>query len=746
MSSSAVTPAPSLCLDPRVGVTAGATVPYGSARFDKSAQQFLTAANAPAFRVGATFYVAVWVRFTSTGATMDVVGKGNWAGWDLIDWVLRYDPGAAAFRFIVSNGSGGITASAAVAPTVGAAYFVEGWYDGTNVRVQFNRGTSGSSAMSGTVNATTRDLSVGFMAAGGYLDGSLNSLYVSQAVPSPSDRDWLYNAGAGRTSGDVAANKPGLVPAAGAGEWWDLNHPHATRTGAFHATPLALPRLNYSGGATSPANTPTFGTAVVAQPATTLAKVVSVADQSGNGHTATTAPGTEAIIDTNAFGPGLPGFRFDGFASRLTVNAALARERGFALQCLIRLNGSRVDAMRLARVLSTRADGAGLAQFLVALGRSGNTAYGGQSPSSGWSGSGQAQYGPTAGGDIAALAAAGPAVLTVRYCPAEGLDSTPAGYSAYLNNTPLTPNTGVQAVGASPVTVTDFGWDGTGQFLDGRVGPLKVWDFAPSVADLMASAHAIGAAYGVTGFAGSDPTGSVATNNLAVCLGDSMTLGLYTTDSGVTQPDGKTYPNSYPMQLLGLLGAGWDVRNLGIGGETSDGIVTDELPTALALYRPYAARNVAVLMEMINAAISGGDSPATIYASNTRIIRKLQQNGFQVVHVSIPSYATGSPLAPPPTFPAIQAQCDALLDANTAGADVRVWPSRIPQLANPLNGTYIQDGLHYTAAGYGVLAAHVLGAIQAGATAPPANRAAASRWLPRTASRPARLPSRKPGL
>lgn len=194
---------------------------------------------------------------------------------------------------------------------------------------------------------------------------------------------------------------------------------------------------------------------------------------------------------------------------------------------------------------------------------------------------------------------------------------------------------------------------------------------------------------------------------LVVFAGDSLFFG-----TGTTTPA----TDSIPAQTAGILGAPWDLENLGINGyRWSDMADLEPGRINYGLYGPDRSLNVCVAQGSINE-LRQGMSAASIYARAVDFCAKRKAGGFLTV--------LGAPTAAFDSASDVPRQDLLALfraDFSVATADHRVWlpgpgvtyansfadlaaDPTIGSLADLANTTYFADQLHPTTAGAAIAA------------------------------------------
>ncbi|PKN93028.1 MAG: hypothetical protein CVU44_11390 [Chloroflexi bacterium HGW-Chloroflexi-6] len=205
-----------------------------------------------------------------------------------------------------------------------------------------------------------------------------------------------------------------------------------------------------------------------------------------------------------------------------------------------------------------------------------------------------------------------------------------------------------------------------------RAGAM--WETTLSAAEALATSNAMNALiYGV------------------VFEGDSLTDGL--------QPAPQT---PYPNQCVDLLTAYPDWWNISTSGHTAAQIATQGA-AADALYKSSYGKNVFVLWAGTND-ILNGVSAADTFASIVSSCAGRKAAGFKTVVLTL------HPMAHALLSPAEEVQrlaLNSLINAGHASIDKVRDISILPNLQNPANMTFFQDGVHLTSAGYAEVAGPV---------------------------------------
>ncbi len=182
-----------------------------------------------------------------------------------------------------------------------------------------------------------------------------------------------------------------------------------------------------------------------------------------------------------------------------------------------------------------------------------------------------------------------------------------------------------------------------------------------------------------------------------VCDGDSRTSG----DGGGTP---------YPTQLDTLLGAGWDVTNVGVGGQTAGEMVIDADATLdVALYSATASTNAVVEWGGTNDLYFGMSAAQTFNRIRDYVLRRLA-NGWQKVYVLtvVKRNDAGTPAGYETARGLLNTSLATLASSRIEIVDVGAHAS-LQDTTNPV--FFNADQVHLTTAGYAVVATMVHSAL-----------------------------------
>ncbi len=187
---------------------------------------------------------------------------------------------------------------------------------------------------------------------------------------------------------------------------------------------------------------------------------------------------------------------------------------------------------------------------------------------------------------------------------------------------------------------------------------------------------------------------------LILFVGNSLTWGAGI-QPGVTE--GPANPGNYVNQAAALLPSGVRIQNLGVNGRTTPQMAAD----AAIVDSQYSDRNTAniVVAWEIGNDIQLGATATDAYSHFADYCAARKAAGWAVVALTVPPrHSPAMPLG----FNDAVAYDDTEIRANWgAWADGLADVAADPRLLDPANGTYFEDGIHLTAAGYGVVASIV---------------------------------------
>lgn len=174
-----------------------------------------------------------------------------------------------------------------------------------------------------------------------------------------------------------------------------------------------------------------------------------------------------------------------------------------------------------------------------------------------------------------------------------------------------------------------------------------------------------------------------------ICDGNSLTFG-----AGISAPE-----KSYPSRLQAFF-PGVTIENLGVGGQSSRQVEADAADQVDSLFTPDA---VVIFWEGINSFYGDHDSAAAAYAYAVKYISDRKKAGFKTVIVT--AMASENPLLASMGYRAFEAEYNALIRENAAGADIVVDLALEKRLSDSTDLSYFaSDYIHMTDEGYALVA------------------------------------------
>lgn len=173
-----------------------------------------------------------------------------------------------------------------------------------------------------------------------------------------------------------------------------------------------------------------------------------------------------------------------------------------------------------------------------------------------------------------------------------------------------------------------------------------------------------------------------------VCNGNSITEG-----------GGLTPVQNYPAVLGAALGHDWQVFNCGHALWTTPQLLANF--SEVQSHFTKSVTNTLIVNEVSND-IAGGTNEETAKQNMRNLISVGRTNGWRVL------FATTTPRTVPASFSAAQQQASENINNffrnNPLESDGIIDWAANPNLSDPSNATYYQDGVHPTAAGAAVMA------------------------------------------
>jgi lysophospholipase L1-like esterase len=176
-----------------------------------------------------------------------------------------------------------------------------------------------------------------------------------------------------------------------------------------------------------------------------------------------------------------------------------------------------------------------------------------------------------------------------------------------------------------------------------------------------------------------------------ICDGNSLTAGIGSSNANT---------EGYPAQLQSLLGVTWTSMQFGVGGQTTEDMNSDANTQIDGFFDSHRSKNIVVAWEGINSINNVNDTAAQAYTAMTTYIHGRQAAGFKVIVLTTMKWGT---ITAPKEV--IRQAYNALVLANSAGADAVVDVASDSHLTDPTNTTYFSsDTIHLVDAGYAVVA------------------------------------------
>lgn len=177
--------------------------------------------------------IGVWVYLDTVGADRPIVLKGsNRTAAANLEYILYYANTGTNFKFSVSNGSTITTVTdGGAAPSTSTWYFLRAGLksDGT-LFIQRNGGTEATSASTPNIQDSTNPVYLGYNPGDStYMNGRLDSMYITKTISSAGEITSLYNSGNGRMYGDLTAGNSLDTFQTNLISWWGFNEENGTR-------------------------------------------------------------------------------------------------------------------------------------------------------------------------------------------------------------------------------------------------------------------------------------------------------------------------------------------------------------------------------------------------------------------------------------------------------------------------------------------------------------------------------------
>jgi hypothetical protein len=182
-----------------------------AAEFTSANSEYLSIADNASLSMGdIDFTLCSWVRLTGTKAAFPIFAKWN-VGANEREYYLIYSLSSDRFLFAISNNGTAqtvLTGSSFSSITTNVWYYVCAWHDATanTISIQVDNGAIDSVSYSSGGRNGTSPLFIGQIVFAGstYGNGNTDESLIYKKVLSADEREWLYNAGTGRTYCEVA--------------------------------------------------------------------------------------------------------------------------------------------------------------------------------------------------------------------------------------------------------------------------------------------------------------------------------------------------------------------------------------------------------------------------------------------------------------------------------------------------------------------------------------------------------------
>lgn len=176
--------------------------------------------------------------------------------------------------------------------------------------------------------------------------------------------------------------------------------------------------------------------------------------------------------------------------------------------------------------------------------------------------------------------------------------------------------------------------------------------------------------------------------SLVICDGNSLTYG-----SSIEKPE----QDSYPAVLGGM---GFNVRNFGVPGQTSEEMLIDASSQIDRLYQPSA---MVIYWEGVNSFTRSKHNAEKAYSALSQYIGDRKKRGFKTAVVTM--LPDEKPAHVAMNVEAFQKAYNDLVRLNSAEADLAIDLTLDIRLNNPADKRYFAaDRVHLTAEGYKVVA------------------------------------------
>jgi RHS repeat-associated protein len=223
-------------------VTSTTGLKGNAASFVTANLEYLSIADNPDLSVGdIDFTIIANVYLNSNASSFAIVEKSDNTGTTPLEYRLVFNSAAQAFRFRVEPAAGQAYYVDSDPVVTNTWYTVIAWHDSVNdtLNIQVNNAAVKSSAITtGSTNTNFAFLIGGLANGANGMNGRIDEVAFYKRVLTPAERNWMYNAGAGRTYSElnftpVNPGTSGLV------SWWSLNEASGMRNDSYGANHLS---------------------------------------------------------------------------------------------------------------------------------------------------------------------------------------------------------------------------------------------------------------------------------------------------------------------------------------------------------------------------------------------------------------------------------------------------------------------------------------------------------------------------
>jgi hypothetical protein len=216
----------------------------GAGQFTAANSEYLSIADNASLSTGdIDFTVAGWVYLDSLGTRGDIISRFLTSPGPVGEYTLVYVSNGSQYRFRFrtyygpSILLGNVFADSLGVPSISTWYFIVIWQNAAakTINIQVNDGSVDSASYSGgVISDTNSQFQIGATEGANSFNGRIDQVGFWKRVLTSGERTALYNAGAGKSYGDLTtAEKVSLV------SYWELDEASGTRNdshGTNHLT------------------------------------------------------------------------------------------------------------------------------------------------------------------------------------------------------------------------------------------------------------------------------------------------------------------------------------------------------------------------------------------------------------------------------------------------------------------------------------------------------------------------------